>query len=72
MSTQGKVIKIVNGRIVRDGKIITGDYLYVKDGKFVDGKSFFWDDQSSPDVVFDAENAILSPGYVSTKSLRLF
>ncbi|ORY07821.1 Metallo-dependent hydrolase [Basidiobolus meristosporus CBS 931.73] len=64
MSTLGKVIKIVNGRIVRDGKIVTGDYLYVKDGKFIDGKSFFWDDQSSPEIVLDAKNAIVSPGYV--------
>ncbi|ORY04896.1 putative N-acetylglucosamine-6-phosphate deacetylase [Basidiobolus meristosporus CBS 931.73] len=64
MSVQSKVLKIINGRIVRDGKIVVGEYLYVKDGKFIDGKSHFWEGRSTPDLVLDAKNAIIAPGYI--------
>ncbi|KAK9720616.1 N-acetyl-glucosamine-6-phosphate deacetylase [Basidiobolus ranarum] len=59
-----RILKIINGRIIRDGNIITGENLYVKDGKFVDGKSYFWDHTQFEEEVIDAEDSLVSPGFL--------
>ncbi|KAK9764000.1 N-acetyl-glucosamine-6-phosphate deacetylase [Basidiobolus ranarum] len=64
MANQGKLLRITNARAIRDGKIVTGEDLYVKDGKFVDGKKINQENHSTSEIVLDAKNAIVSPGYI--------
>ncbi|ORX93959.1 hypothetical protein K493DRAFT_315720 [Basidiobolus meristosporus CBS 931.73] len=58
------ILKITNGRIVRDGQLVSDEHLYVKDGKFVNGMNFFWDHADLVEEVIDAENAIIAPGFL--------
>ncbi|KAI0242454.1 N-acetyl-glucosamine-6-phosphate deacetylase [Massospora cicadina] len=60
----GKIIKIVNGRILRDHQIILDDYLWIRDGKIIDPVELFWTEKATADVLIDANNALLVPGYI--------
>ncbi|KAI9292532.1 Metallo-dependent hydrolase [Neoconidiobolus thromboides FSU 785] len=61
---QDKIIKIYNGRILRDHKIIEDDYLWLRNGKILDPTLLFWDEQKNPDYLIDAKGALIVPGYI--------
>ncbi|RIA96959.1 Carbohydrate Esterase Family 9 protein [Glomus cerebriforme] len=59
-----RLIKIVNGRIVRDHTIINDDVLYIYDGKIIDPQKHFFTCGNSPDVVINAKGLLIAPGYI--------
>ncbi|KAI8051085.1 uncharacterized protein B0P05DRAFT_480198 [Gilbertella persicaria] len=62
--THSKLIKIINGRFLRNHQLIDDDYLWIQDGKIIDAFHTFFDAGREPDVVIDAEGAIVSPGFI--------
>jgi N-acetylglucosamine-6-phosphate deacetylase len=66
-STEGKVIKIVNARLLLDHEIVENTYLWFRDGKIVDPQELFFNDHREPDEVIDANGAIVVPGYLDVQ-----
>ncbi|CAO3681763.1 unnamed protein product [Umbelopsis vinacea] len=66
-STEGKVIKIVNARLLLDHEIVENTYLWFRDGKIVDPQELFFKDYREPDEVIDANGAIVVPGYLDVQ-----
>lgn len=60
----GRIIKIFNGRILRNHKIIENDYLWIRDGKILDPTELFWNEKTTPDALIDANHALLVPGFI--------
>lgn len=61
---EGKIVKIVNARVLLNHKLTENSYLWFKDSKIIDPQELFFQDHKEPDVVIDAENAIVAPGYL--------
>ncbi|KAH8554553.1 hypothetical protein BGW37DRAFT_517089 [Umbelopsis sp. PMI_123] len=66
-SSVGKVIKIINARLLLDHEIVENTYLWFRDGKIVDPQELFFNDHREPDEIIDANNAIVVPGYVDVQ-----
>ncbi|KAG0274806.1 putative N-acetylglucosamine-6-phosphate deacetylase [Linnemannia exigua] len=62
-----KVIKITNCRVLRDGKIVDKDAIWIQDGKIIDPHKFFWYQKRLPDEVLDAEGLLVSPGFIEAQ-----
>ncbi|CEP07736.1 hypothetical protein [Parasitella parasitica] len=60
----GKIIKIINGRLLQNHEIVENSYLYIQDGKIIDAFHSFFDNQREPDQIIDAKGAIISPGFI--------
>lgn len=58
------ITKIYNARILKNHKIQENDYLWIRGGKIVDPFHLFWNEKVSPDVIIDAKNALLVPGFI--------
>lgn len=61
---QGKITKIINGRLLINHEIIENSYLWLQDGKIIDAFHSFFEEKREPDIVIDAKGAIVSPGYI--------
>lgn len=64
MSSEGKITKIVNGRILLNHEIVENSYLWIQDGKIISAFHSFFEEKREPDRVIDAKGAIISPGYI--------
>ncbi|KAI9250379.1 hypothetical protein EDC94DRAFT_316533 [Helicostylum pulchrum] len=64
MEPKGKITKIINGRILRDHKIVENSYVWIQDGKIIDAFHSFFDNHQEPDTIIDAQGCIISPGYI--------
>ncbi|RGB34861.1 Carbohydrate Esterase Family 9 protein [Rhizophagus diaphanus] len=62
-----RLIKIVNGRIVRNHTIINDDVLYIHDGKIIDPQKHFFACGNLPDVVINAKGLLIAPGYIDVQ-----
>jgi N-acetylglucosamine-6-phosphate deacetylase len=62
-----RLIKIFNGRIIRDHTIINDDVLYIFDGKIIDPQKHFFTCNSSPDVIINANGLLIAPGYIDVQ-----
>ncbi|KAF9900720.1 putative N-acetylglucosamine-6-phosphate deacetylase [Linnemannia zychae] len=62
-----KVIKITNCRVLRDGKIVDKDDIWIQEGKIIDPHKFFWYQKRLPDEVLDAEGLLVSPGFIEAQ-----
>src|SRR6266498_4453477 len=62
-----RLIKIINGRIVRDHKIINDDVLYIYEGKIIDPQKHFFTYGNSPDIVINARGLLIAPGYIDAQ-----
>ncbi|OZJ03767.1 hypothetical protein BZG36_03074 [Bifiguratus adelaidae] len=60
----GKITKIINGRLLQNHAIVEGTYLWFQDGKFIHPQSTFFDAQREPDEIIDAKGLLVVPGYV--------
>ncbi|OMJ12670.1 putative N-acetylglucosamine-6-phosphate deacetylase [Smittium culicis] len=58
-----KLIKFYNCRILKNHELVD-EYLFIRNGKIVDPKYSFWDEKVTPDLFFDCEQGIISPGYI--------
>lgn len=63
-ATEGKVIKIINARLLLQHELVENTYLWLRDGKIVDPQELFFNDHREPDQIIDAQNAIVVPGYL--------
>ncbi|CAG8485996.1 12975_t:CDS:2 [Funneliformis mosseae] len=63
-SRTSRLVKIINGRIVRDHKIINDDVLYIYEGKIIDPQNHFFTYGNSPDTVINAKGLLIAPGYI--------
>ena len=66
-NTKSRLIKIINGRIVRDHKIINDDVLYIYEGKIIDPQEHFFTYGDSPDIVINAKGLLIAPGYIDVQ-----
>lgn len=53
-------------RLLRDGKILRDD-LWVRDGKIIDPRKIFWEEQIKADVQIDCNNLIICPGFIDVQ-----
>lgn len=65
--TEGKVVKIVNARLLLNHEIVENTYLWFRDGQIVDPQVLFFNDHREPDEIIDAHNAIVVPGYLDVQ-----
>lgn len=63
---QPKLYQFRNCRLLRDSKIITDD-LWVRDGKIIDPRIIFWEEQVKADVQIDCNNVIICPGFIDVQ-----
>ena len=61
--SEPKLYQFKNCRLLRDNKLIDED-LWVRDGKIVDPRDVFWEEQVRADVQIDCNNLIISPGFI--------
>lgn len=66
-SRNSRLIKIVNGRIIRNHTIINDDVLYIHDGKIIDPQKHFFACGNPPDVVINAKGLLIAPGYIDVQ-----
>lgn len=59
-----KLVQFTNCRLVRDGKIISGDDLWVRNGKIVDPEKIFFDEKTQSHVRVDCRSALIAPGFI--------
>ncbi|KAI7894815.1 uncharacterized protein EV154DRAFT_414448 [Mucor mucedo] len=64
MSSEGKITKIINGRLLLHHEIVENSYLWLQDGKIISAFHSFFEEKREPDIVIDAKGAIISPGYI--------
>ncbi|CAG8528013.1 15661_t:CDS:2 [Acaulospora colombiana] len=63
-----RLIKIINGRLVRDHKIVEDDVLYICNGKIIDSQDYFFSANGGvPDEVIDARGLLISPGFIDVQ-----
>ena len=58
-----KLYQLRNCRLLRDSELIEED-LWVRDGKIVNTRTVFWEEQLQADVQIDCNNLIISPGFI--------
>ena len=63
---QPKLYQFRNCRLLRDSEIITDD-LWVRDGKIIDPRIIFWEEQVKADVQIDCNNVIICPGFIDVQ-----
>lgn len=63
---QPKLYQFRNCRLLRDSGIITDD-LWVRDGKIIDPRIIFWEEQVKADVQIDCNNVIICPGFIDVQ-----
>lgn len=63
---QPKLYQFRNCRLLRHSKIITDD-LWVRDGKIIDPRIIFWEEQVKADVQIDCNNVIICPGFIDVQ-----
>lgn len=63
---QPKLYQFRNCRLLRDSKIIADD-LWVRDGKIIDPRIIFWEEQVKADVQIDCNNVIICPGFIDVQ-----
>ncbi|CAH3187458.1 unnamed protein product [Porites evermanni] len=61
-----KLYQFRNCRLLRDSEIITDD-LWVRDGKIIDPRIIFWEEQVKADVQIDCNNVIICPGFIDVQ-----
>lgn len=61
---KGKVTRFHNCKLLRNHQLIHNDYLYVRDGKIINGEKLFFEERIPPDEHIDCENAIICPGFI--------
>lgn len=61
--SQPKLYQFRKCRLLRDGKIIRDD-LWIRDGKIIDPRKIFWEEQVKADVKIDCNNLIICPGFI--------
>lgn len=59
-----KLVQFTNCRLVRDGKIITEDDLWVRNGKIVNPEKIFFDEKAQSHVKVDCKSALIAPGFI--------
>ncbi|CAG8484174.1 1232_t:CDS:2 [Acaulospora morrowiae] len=63
-----RLIKIINGRLIRDHKIVEDDVLYIYDGKILDSQNYFFSANGDvPDEIIDAKGLLISPGFIDVQ-----
>jgi len=58
------ITKIYNARILKNHAIIEEDYIWIRGGKICNPADLFWNEKVSPNVLIDAKNALIVPGYI--------
>ncbi|RHZ79374.1 hypothetical protein Glove_149g37 [Diversispora epigaea] len=56
--------KIINGRLIRDHKIIDNDVLYICNGKIINPQDCFFSSGKLPNEIIDAEGLLIAPGFI--------
>lgn len=59
-----KLIQFTNCKLVRNGKIITNDDLWVRNGKIVDPEKIFFDEKQQSHVKVDCKSSLISAGFI--------
>lgn len=62
------ITKIHNARILKNHKIYEDDYIWIRGGKIIDPTQLFWNEKVCPDVLIDAKNALLVPGFIELQT----
>lgn len=63
---RGKLLKFFNCSLLRDHKVIVDD-LWVRNGKILDPKKIFYDEQALADVRIDCDGLLLAPGFIDAQ-----
>ena len=63
---QPKLYQFRNCRLLRDSQIVNDD-LWVRDGKIIDPRPIFWEEQVKADVQIDCNGLIISPGFIDVQ-----
>lgn len=63
---RGKLLKFFNCSLLRDHKVIVDD-LWVRNGKILDPKKIFYDEQALADVRIDCGGLLLAPGFIDAQ-----
>ena len=58
-----KLYQFKNCRLLRDSTLVNDD-LWVRDGRIIDPRIVFWEEQIQADVQIDCVNLIISPGFI--------
>ncbi|KAI8335481.1 hypothetical protein BC941DRAFT_430446 [Chlamydoabsidia padenii] len=64
MKRDNKLYKIINAKLLQDHQLVENDYLWFQNGKIVDGKRVFFEQEIEPDEVIDAQGGIVAPGFL--------
>lgn len=64
MDQQVKLVQFTNCRLVRDGRIVQDDDLWVRNGKIVDPEKVFFDEKCQSHVKVDCKGALIAPGFI--------
>lgn len=64
--SQPKLYQFRKCRLLRDGKIIRDD-LWIREGKIIDPRKIFWEEQVKADVQIDCNNLIICPGFIDVQ-----
>ncbi|XP_055636152.1 N-acetylglucosamine-6-phosphate deacetylase [Toxorhynchites rutilus septentrionalis] len=62
-STQQKLVKFRNCRVLRDHRLIVDD-LWVRGGKIIDPEKVFFDEKKQAHIQIDCNGAIVAPGFI--------
>lgn len=63
-TSNSKITKIVNARLLLDHGIVQDSYLWFQHGKIIHPQNLFFDQHRDADEVIDAEGALVVPGYL--------
>lgn len=64
MEQPKKLVQFTNCRLVRGGKIVTEDDLWVREGKIVDPEKIFFDEKAQSHLRVDCKAALIAPGFI--------
>lgn len=61
------IYKLVNARLLIDHQLVTDQYLWFQGGRIIDGRTTFFSFNKEPDVLIDAQGAIVAPGFIDAQ-----
>jgi N-acetylglucosamine-6-phosphate deacetylase len=63
-SREQLIIKLLNCRLIKGSKLVSNNYLWIQNGRVIDGETLFFTHQLCPDLEINCGGLVLASGFV--------
>lgn len=59
-----QITRFKNCDVLRNGELVKGDDVWVREGKVIDPQQLFYEEKRRPDQIVDCQGLIVAPGFI--------